>query len=234
MSSLKPIILWGHNSGPNPLKIHIILEELDIPFEHKIIVWEEMKKEPFININPNGRVPAIEDPNTGITLWESGAIIEYIIDNYDKEHKLSYGTSPEKYLIQQWIAFQISGQGPYYGQAVWFYRFHHEKLQSAIDRYVKEIERVRSVLDMHLSKSSSGWLVGGKMTVADLSWIMWEQIATFFIGLMDINLEGKYPHYDIWYKKLLERPTVQKVLAIRTEWLIQNGLIAAEDIAKRA
>ncbi|KAI0849166.1 glutathione S-transferase [Daldinia vernicosa] len=232
MSSLKPIILWGHTSGPNPLKIHIILKELDIPFDYKIVEGENVKKEPFITINPNGRVPAIEDPNTGVTLWESGAIIEYIIDVYDKEHKLSYGTSPEKYLIQQWIAFQISGQGPYYGQAVWFYRFHHEKLQSAIDRYVKEIERVRSVLDTHLSKSSSGWLVGDKMTVADLSWIMWEQIATFLLSFMDINLEGKYPHYDVWYKKLLERPTVQKVLAIRTEGLIQSGLLKAEDLAK--
>ncbi|KAI0135846.1 thioredoxin-like protein [Daldinia grandis] len=111
MSSFKLIILWRHNLGPNPLKVHIILKELNIPFKHNIIEWDNMKKEPFININPNGRVPAIEDPNTGVTLWESGAIIEYIIDNYDEEH-ISYGTSLEKYLIQQWIAFQISGRVP--------------------------------------------------------------------------------------------------------------------------
>lgn len=70
MSSLKPIIVWGHNMGPNPLKVHIILEELNIPFEFKTIEFPEMKQEPYITVNPNGRVPAIEDPNTGVTLWE--------------------------------------------------------------------------------------------------------------------------------------------------------------------
>ncbi|KAI2622460.1 glutathione S-transferase [Hypoxylon sp. NC1633] len=224
MSSLKPIVVWGHNMGPNPLKIHIILEELEIPFEFKIVDWDDMKKEPYVSVNPNGRVPAIEDPNTGITLWESGAIIEYLIDQYDKDHKLSYGTLPEKYLVNQWIAFQISGQGPYYGQAVWFYRLHPEYMQSAVDRYVKEIQRVRSVLDSHLSKSSSGWLVGDKITVADLSWVMWEQIATFIMGLMDIHLEEKYPHYEAWYQKMLQRPTVKKALWKRTKEMREGGI----------
>ncbi|KAI1481799.1 hypothetical protein K445DRAFT_314995 [Daldinia sp. EC12] len=232
MSSLKPIILWG-NGAPNPMKVHIILEELNVPFEHKRVEFSEVKKEPFININPNGRVPAIEDPNTGVTLWESGAIIEYLIDNYDKEHKLSYGTSPEKYLIQQWIAFQISGQGPYYGQAMWFYRLHPEKVQSAIDRYVKEIERVRSVLDKHLSTSPSGWLVGDKVTVADLAWIIWEQMADVLLNVMDIHLEGKYPHYDAWYKKVLERPAVKKAVDLRMQELAKMGAGKTEDVAKK-
>ncbi len=70
MSTLKPIVVWGHDMGPNPLKVHIVLEELDIPFDYKIISFSDMKKEPFLSINPNGRVPAIEDPNTGVTIWE--------------------------------------------------------------------------------------------------------------------------------------------------------------------
>ncbi|KAI1378856.1 glutathione S-transferase [Hypoxylon crocopeplum] len=225
MSSLKPILVWGHNMGPNPLKIHIILEELDIPFEYKVIEFNEMKKEPYVSINPNGRVPAIEDPNTGVTLWESGAIIDYLVEQYDKEHKLSYDTVPEKYLVRQWVAYQISGQGPYYGQAVWFDRIHPERVQSAVDRYTKEIERVRSVLETHLAQSPSGWLVGDKLTVADLSWFMWEQIATFLLGRMDIHLEGKYQHYDAWYKKLLERPSVRTALWIRTKEMRSSGLV---------
>ncbi|KAI2606303.1 glutathione S-transferase [Hypoxylon fragiforme] len=224
MSTLKPIVVWGHDMGPNPLKVHIVLEELDIPFDYKIISFSDMKKEPFLSINPNGRVPAIEDPNTGVTIWESGPILEYIIDQYDKENKLSYDTLAEKYQIKQWIAFQISGQGPYYGQAVWFSRVHHEKLPSAIERYTKEMERVRSVLELHLSRSPSGWLVGDKMTVADLAWVMWEQIGTLILLFQDIHLEGKYPHYDAWYKKLLERPTVRKVLLSRTKSLRESGL----------
>lgn len=59
-------------------------------------------------MNPNGRAPTIEDPNTGITLWETGAIIQYLVENYDKDQKLSYGNkSPEKYLLNQWLAFQV-------------------------------------------------------------------------------------------------------------------------------
>lgn len=60
----------------------------------------------------------IVDPNTNITLWESGAIIQYIIDTYDKEGKISVSSSPEKYLLNQWLFFQASGQGPYFGQAL--------------------------------------------------------------------------------------------------------------------
>jgi hypothetical protein len=70
MSDLKTITVWGHASGPNPWKALIILEELGLPYEHKIVDFPDMKKEPYISLNPNGRVPTIEDPNTGITLWE--------------------------------------------------------------------------------------------------------------------------------------------------------------------
>ena len=73
--------------------------------------FSELKKDPFESLNPNGRVPAIEDPNTGINLWESGSIIEYLLETYDKENKLSYTKSPEKFQQQSWLHFQMSGQG---------------------------------------------------------------------------------------------------------------------------
>jgi glutathione S-transferase len=68
----------------------MILEELEVPFEWRNIPYSEIKQPAYEKLNPNGRVPTIEDPNTGITLWESGAIIEYPIDKYDYERKLSY------------------------------------------------------------------------------------------------------------------------------------------------
>jgi glutathione S-transferase len=118
----------------------------------------DLKKPPFEKLNPNGRVPAIEDPNTGITLWESGAIVEY----YDTKHSLTYASSPEKYFVKQWLHFQISGQGPYFGQAAWFEKFHPEKIESARERYKNEIKRVLKVLDKHLETSGKGFLVGDK------------------------------------------------------------------------
>jgi len=78
----------------------------------------ELKNPEFVAINPNGKVPAIVDPNTGVTLWESCAIIQYLLENYDNDSTISFKSVPEKYHINQWLFFQASGQGPYFGQAV--------------------------------------------------------------------------------------------------------------------
>jgi glutathione S-transferase len=75
----------------------------------------DMKQPAFEKISVNGRVPAIEDPNTGITLWESGAIIEYLQETYDKNNTFNYTSSPDKYYVKQLLHFQVSGQGPYFG-----------------------------------------------------------------------------------------------------------------------
>lgn len=104
---------------PNPSKVLIILEELNLPYETSWVELDGLKQKPYTDVNPNGRVPAIVDPNNDITLWESGAIIQYLIDTYDKDNKISYSIFPEKYLTQQWSFFQASGQGPYFGQAAW-------------------------------------------------------------------------------------------------------------------
>lgn len=91
--SLQTITLWtlkGHAGTPNPWKVLMILEELKLPYEPKLVDLADLKKEPYESINPNGRVPALEDPNTGITIWESGAILEYLVDTYDKEHTISF------------------------------------------------------------------------------------------------------------------------------------------------
>jgi glutathione S-transferase len=168
--SLKPITLWGHDSGPNAWKVAMILEELNLPYTHKMIEFPDMKKEPDESINPNGRVPSIQDPNTGTTLWESGAIIEYLVETYDKQHKISFALgSKEYYETKQWLFYQVSGQGPYFGQAVWFTLYHPEKLPSAVDRYVNEIRRVSGVLDRVLQDKE--FLVGGKFSYADAAFV---------------------------------------------------------------
>lgn len=61
----------------------------------------------------------IYDPNTDLKLWESGAIIQYFIDQYDTEKKLSYAGVKERNLCNQWLMFQMSQQGPFYGQISW-------------------------------------------------------------------------------------------------------------------
>lgn len=153
-----------------------------------------------------------------------------MVDQYDTDGKISYNTLPEKYLSQQWLAFQISGkswntvtnypiandisgQGPYFGQATWFARFHTEKLPSAIDRYVNEILRVIGVLDNALEANGTGWLVGDKLTYADLSFITWSSVGEGLLKELDKldGIEHKFPSYAKWMKEMGERETVKSI-----------------------
>ena len=86
---------------------------------------------------------------------------------------------------------------PYFGQAVWFMRYHPEKVPTAVERYQKETIRVISVLDGVLAKSPSGWLVGGKPTVADLSFVPWNRGALNFSlkDLEGVDIEKQYPAF---------------------------------------
>ncbi|KAJ5524847.1 hypothetical protein N7513_009963 [Penicillium frequentans] len=205
--SLKPITLYGHGPGPNPWKVIMVLKELGIPYVSKTVEWSEIKKEPYVSINPNGRIPAIEDPNTGITLWESGAILEYLVETYDKDHKLSFAAGSQDYfLAKQWLHFQMSGQGPYFGQAVWFTRYHPEKVQSAQDRYVNEIRRVTGVLDHELADKE--YLVGGKFSYVDLAFIPWYRVS----GMFEIDLEKDFPNVDAWLKRQKTRSAIAQAM----------------------
>lgn len=137
----------------------ITLEELGIPY-HKVEV-EDVKSEVFLKLNPNGRTPVIIDPNNdNFTLWESGAIIEYLVETYDAPGTLTLEDSKSRWLLRQYLHFQMSGQGPYYGQAVWFYK-QTEDIPTAKQRYIEQIVRVFGVLDGILKDRE--FLVGDKL-----------------------------------------------------------------------
>ncbi|KAF1810789.1 glutathione S-transferase Ure2-like protein [Eremomyces bilateralis CBS 781.70] len=203
---MKPIILYGHHAGPNPKKVVMVLEELNIPYEVKLLKFPEMKQPAYEKINPNGRVPAIEDPNTGITLWESAAIIEYLVEKYDENRTISFppGT-PEYYYAKQWLHFQASGQGPYFGQAVWFKIHHKEHIQSAFDRYINEIRRVSGVLNGVLEGHQ--YLVNDTYSYADTAFIPWFDIIPWLAGDA-IDLKKDFPNVHAWLNTLKSRPAV--------------------------
>ncbi|KAG9518361.1 hypothetical protein KCU93_g8428, partial [Aureobasidium melanogenum] len=213
-TNIQPICVWAHWGGPNPWKVRMILEELELPHQVNVLTFNEAKEPRYLELNPNGRLPTIEDPSTGITIWESGAIILYLIDQYDKEEKLSYLDASRKYASVQWLMFQVSGQGPYFGQATWFARFHPKKLPSAIDRYVNKIDRVLGVLDDALSRNNTGWLVGDRCTYADISFVTWAATGEGLLRELqkDAGLVEKYPHYSAWFATLKERPAIARAL----------------------
>ena len=91
-----------------------MLEELGLTYEPVYLDFSagEHKKAPFTDLNPNGRIPALVDHHNGdFTLWESDAIILYLVDKYDTEKRVSVADEKERYHLIQWLFFQASGQG---------------------------------------------------------------------------------------------------------------------------
>ncbi|EKM49058.1 uncharacterized protein PHACADRAFT_107626 [Phanerochaete carnosa HHB-10118-sp] len=221
MSHGKQFTLFSHKRGPNGWKVALVLEELGLTYESVYLDFQksEQKAPEFIKYNPNGRIPALIDhSNSDFIVWESNAIIQYIVDKYDKGHKLSIAPGTDEYYIQlQWLYFQASGQGPYFGQAGWFTFYHPEKVPSAIERYKNEIKRVFGVLESVLSTRE--WLVDSRLTVADLSLVPWNHLTT--PHLEDVDFEKEFPATAKWHNKLLKRPAVEKVWAERTRLLAQ-------------
>ncbi|KAL2278520.1 hypothetical protein FJTKL_14434 [Diaporthe vaccinii] len=223
----KPIRVWITPPGPNPWKAIFLFEELGLNYEIKSFRFDDVKKKPFTDINPNGRVPAIEDPNTGLTLWESGAIYQYLAEQYDTPaHHVSYGTLQERHLCNQWLHFQMSGQGPYFGQCGWFQHLHPEKIQSAIDRYANEIKRVLGVIEGALAAkpADSQWLVGNKMTFADMAFVPWNtRLDAVLVQSWDEVWEG-LPHVRAWHERMVELPSWKRSMERRAVLMDEQGL----------
>lgn len=100
---------------------------------------------------------------------ESDAILLYLAEKYDTTHASSASSEQGKLEQLQWLFFQASGQGPYFGQATWFLWYHPEKVPSALERYRDEIKRVYGVLEGRLSQQE--YMVGGKLSIVDLAFV---------------------------------------------------------------
>ncbi|KAI9685872.1 MAG: hypothetical protein M1822_004150 [Bathelium mastoideum] len=204
-----------YTSGtPNGQKISCTLEELGVEYEtYKIEISKNVQKEPwFLEINPNGRIPAIVDETSGTPkrIFEGGAIMLYLTSRYDPDHRISFPYDSEEYWeTVEWIVFLQSGIGPMQGQANHFYRYAPTKIEYAINRYQTETKRLYEVLEDRLkaqeAKGQGLWLVGGKFTIADLasfSWVNWAEWA-------GVELD-KFPKLQTWLDNINERPTIQK------------------------
>lgn len=103
----------------------------------------------------------------------------------------------------------MSGQGPYFGQAVWFTKYHPEKVQSAQDRYRNEVARVVSVIDRHLARQNIEYLAGDELTYADLMWATWNEYLPTL--LPEGRTLSEFPRFEEWWGKVSGRETVKKI-----------------------
>ena len=189
---------------PNGWKASCTLEELAIPYETQAINMgeNEQKEEWFLEICPNGRIPAIVDHEVkdqdgkDLALFESGAIMLYLAD---KAGKLIPQDAVGRARTIQWLMFQMGGIGPMMGQANVFYRYFPEKIQPAIDRYQNESRRLFEVLERQLSRTE--WLAGDEFTIADIANWCWVRLH----GWSGVPTDG-LSHLEAWMGRLEARP----------------------------
>ncbi|GJN82012.1 hypothetical protein PLIIFM63780_005548 [Purpureocillium lilacinum] len=220
---------------PNGIKISIALAELNLDYKLYTIKMmdNEQKEQWFLDINPNGRIPAITDKLDGkeIRVFESGAILQYLVDRYDKDHKISYpqGT-PEHWEVTSWLMWQMAGLGAMQGQANHFKRYAPEKIQYGIDRYVNETRRLYRTMDTHLGKSSHGYLVGDRVTIADIACWGWVASHTW----AGVSLD-EFPNVAKWLEKLLQRPGFEKGRHVpKPHTAFENDKLTEEELDEKA
>jgi len=205
----KDFTLFTHGKGPNGWRVAHLLAELGLEFENVFLNFAtgEQKSPEFLKLNPNGRIPALVDhKRNDFVVWESGAICLYLVKHYDPNYTLWSKDDDEQTLIIQWLFFQMSGYGPYIGQSFHFSLLRPDKLSGPIERYNDEVKRVLGVLELHLSKpESKRYLVGGRYTIADLSFIAWLNITE----KLPIKL-ADYPAVHKWFTEMRNRPGTHK------------------------
>lgn len=210
---------------PNGVKISMALSMLKVPYKAiNIDITKNIQKEPWFeeNINPNGRIPAlldIDDKTGEVTnVWESGAILQYIADKYDPEHKISYSREKDykNYLLQQeWLFYQNAGIGPMQGQANHFKVFAPEKIEYGIKRYTEETRRLYTVFAKQLEKNNTGFIVGDHVSIADITSFGWISTA-FFTG---IDLKTEFPTLQAWCERIFEIPGTVEGLNATGTWM---------------
>ncbi|OJD26435.1 hypothetical protein ACJ73_02184 [Blastomyces percursus] len=186
-------------------KVATILHEFEVPYVINSFKFDDVKRPPFINVNPNGRVPAIEDPNTNLTLWESGAIVHYLDEVHDKEKKLTYESARE-----------TSAEPVASFPSQWFNILRHEKIPSVIERYQNQVRRVLEVLNGVLEGKQ--WLVGDKCTYADLCFMPWNNRLNLLLETPDPL--APYPNVQAWQHRMEARDSWKKAM----EGLQANGM----------
>ncbi|MFM1816047.1 MAG: hypothetical protein RLZ98_2742 [Pseudomonadota bacterium] len=188
-------------STPNGRKISIMLEEVGLPYDvHPIDISKDEQFAPdFLKISPNNRIPAIIDRDTGLSLFESGAILVYLAD---KTGKLLPEAGEARWRTLEWLMWQMGGPGPMFGQVHHFLRAAPGKAPYAEERYVAEAKRLYGVLDRRLAEVE---YVAGDYSIADIA--IWPWVSRYEWHNPEI---GRFGNVVRWYKSIAARPAVQR------------------------
>jgi GSH-dependent disulfide-bond oxidoreductase len=202
---------------PNGVKVSIMLEETALPYEaHRVdFEREEQGSAEFRSLNPNGKIPAILDPDgpggQPLPLFESGAILIYLAD---KSGQFLPHEPAARYQTLQWLMFQMGAIGPMFGQVGFFHKFAGREWpdKRPRDRYVAETQRLLGVLEARLAQRS--WLLGDSYTIADIAVFPWVRNLGGFYGAAELVGMSSYPNVLRALAAFQARPAVVRGLAI--------------------
>lgn len=186
-------------STPNGRKISIALEEMELAYEvHRVDIdkGEQFSVE-FAKISPNMKIPAIVDRDTGLSIFESGAILMYLGDRHGK---LFPGEGEPRLRAIEWMMWQMSAIGPFLGRAHYFLRNNPGKAPFAEDWFAGEAQRLYNVLEKQLEKT--GW-VTGDYSIVDIATFPW--IARHSWHRVSLT---RFPNVRDWYMRIAARPAV--------------------------
>jgi GSH-dependent disulfide-bond oxidoreductase len=202
---------------PNGVKISIMLEEIGLPYEPHLIDFgkDDQKTPEFLSLNPNGKIPAILDPNgpggKPLGLFESGAILQYLAE---KTGKLLPADAARRWQTIQWVHFQMGGIGPMFGQVGFFNKFAGKAYEDKrpLERYVSEAKRLLGVMERHLAGRQ--WFMDDEYTIADISMLGWVRNIIGFYEARDLVGFNTLKQVPGWLERGLGRPAVQRGLTI--------------------
>ncbi|GAB4540860.1 MAG: glutathione S-transferase N-terminal domain-containing protein [Roseibium sp.] len=202
---------------PNGVKVSAMLEETGLPYEaHKVDIGTGDQKTPeFLSLNPNGKIPAIIDPDgpggEPLALWESGAILIYLAE---KSGRFLPVDPAEKHEAIQWLMWQMGGLGPMTGQLGFFHKFAGRDYEDRrpFERYRDEVRRLLAVLDRRLKGRS--YLIGEDYTIADMACWPWARNINGFYEAGEVTGYLDFENVVRWVDACHARPASRKAINI--------------------
>jgi GSH-dependent disulfide-bond oxidoreductase len=202
---------------PNGVKVSIMLEEIGLPYEVHLVEFnkDDQKTPEFLSLNPNGKIPAIIDPDgpggKPLGLFESGAILQYLAE---KTGQLLSADPARRWHTIQWLHFQMGGIGPMFGQVGFFNKFAGKAYEDKrpLQRYVDESKRLLDVMEGRLLDRQ--WIMDDEYTIADISMFGWVRNIIGFYEARELVDFDRLKAVPAWLERGLARPAVQRGLTI--------------------
>jgi len=198
---------------PNGVKVGIMLEETSLAYEpHRIDIMADENHDPaFLALNPNGKIPAIYDPDgpsgMPLALFESGAILLYLAD---KTGQFISADPNTRYETIQWVMWQMGGVGPMFGQVGFFNKFAGKAYEDKRprDRYATESSRLLGVLDERLA--GRDWVMGADFSIADISLLGWVRNLIGFYEARELVGFDRFLHVQAWPNRGARAPRIAR------------------------